>query len=50
MPTSDDRIDKLACIERLRKLGVKRGADDLNAPVAMPECAAAGAPSGNVLM
>ena len=37
MSTSDDRIDKLARLERLRKLGVKRGAHNLNAPVQTPE-------------
>jgi hypothetical protein len=46
MPTSDDRTDKLARLERLRKLGVKRGAHDLNAPVATPSRTAAGAPIG----
>jgi uncharacterized protein YprB with RNaseH-like and TPR domain len=44
MSTSDDRIDKLARLERLRKLGVKRGPHSLNAPAPTPERAAAGAP------
>ena len=44
MPTFDDRTDKLARLERLRKLGVQRGAHDLNTPVPTSERAAAGAP------
>jgi uncharacterized protein len=44
MSTSDDRTDKLARLERLRKLGVKRGARDLHAPAATPERAVAAAP------
>jgi len=45
MPTSDDRTDRLARLERLRKLGVKRGAHDLNAPAPTPDRAVAPAPS-----
>ena len=41
MTTSDDRIDKLARLERLRRLGVKRGAHNLIAPVSTPERAPA---------
>jgi len=44
MSTSDDRTDKLARLARLRKLGVTRGAHDLNAPVATLSRTAAGAP------
>ena len=44
MPTSDDRTDKLARLERLRRLGVKRGAHDLNASAPTPERAVSAAP------
>ncbi|MCU0502073.1 MAG: ribonuclease H-like domain-containing protein, partial [Anaerolineae bacterium] len=37
MSTSDDRTDKLARLERLRKLGVQRGAHDINAPLPTSE-------------
>jgi len=43
MFTSDDRTDKLARLERLRKLGVQRGAHDLSAPVTTPSRTVAGA-------
>lgn len=41
MPTSDDRLDKVARLERLRRLGLKRGAHNLRAPVSAPERGAA---------
>jgi uncharacterized protein YprB with RNaseH-like and TPR domain len=41
MTTSDDRTDKLARLERLRKLGVQRGAHGLNTPAPTPERAVA---------
>jgi uncharacterized protein len=37
MPTFDDRIDKSARLERLRKLGVKHGVHTMNAPVQASE-------------
>jgi len=41
MSTSDDHIDKRARLGRLRKLGVKRGVHNLNAPASAPERASA---------
>jgi uncharacterized protein len=37
MSSADDPTDKLARLERLRKLGVKRGAHNLNAPGQAPD-------------